>query len=463
MNNTSGLFESLPTHTAPERAAKSSPRLRTAERNQIECVPVCLDELIPLDHRVRQVWKFVQVLKLGTILSGIKSVEGHPGRPSADPKILVALWLYATVIGIASAREVSRLCKEHIAFRWLCGGVGMNAKTLADFRVDHGEALEQLLIDSFAALVKAGVASLDRTAQDGVRVRASAGSGSFRRERTLEEYRAEAAKRVQDLRAEAQKDPGAGARKRVAAQKRGAEDRERRITAALALVRELQAEQDKEAQRPKRPRKKKAETNDKSSEQGNEKKENKPRASMTDPEARIMKMADGGFRPAYNVQFSSDPVSGATSGVSVDNIGSDKGKMAPMSDKIAKDYGQRPKEHLADGGFNKLEDVEALAEAGVTVYMPIKKSRKSRGQDCDLHAPKPKDSLAVAEWRKRMGTEEAKEIYKERAATAECVNAQARQHGLTQFVVRGTQKVLTCSLWYALTHNMMCSWRLLEA
>ena len=400
-------------------------------------------------------------LNLSAILNIIKSVEGHPGRPAADPQILVALWLYATVKGIASAREVARLCYEHLAFRWLCGGVGMNAKTLADFRVDHGEALEQLLIDSFAALMKAGVAHLDRAAQDGVRVRAAAGAASFRREKTLLEYRAEAEQRVRELQVEAQKDPGARARKRLAAQKRGVEDRERRVKEALTVVQELQSKQQVEAERPKRAYKKKTDTDKNSAKKDDkkeaEKKETEPRASMTDSEARVMKMADGGYRPAYNVQFISDTVSGAVAGVSVDNIGADNGKMAPMNDKLAADYGQRPKAHLVDGGYNKFEDIEALTKAGVTVYAPLKKSRNKK---TDAQAPKKKDSPEVAAWRERMETDEAKEIYKKRAATAECVNAQARGRGLTQFVVRGVKKVLTCACWHALTHNMMCSWRL---
>jgi transposase len=439
----------------------AGPRLRTAERHQIEYRPMCLDELLPQDHRVRQVWKFVLGLNLSAILKLIKAVEGHPGRPAADPQILVALWLYATVKGIASAREIARLCYEHLAFRWLCGGVGMNAKTLADFRVDHGDAMEQLLIDSFAALMKAGVARLDRAAQDGVRVRAAAGAASFRREKTLLEYRAEAEQRVRELQAEAQKDPGAGARKRLAAQKRGAEDRERRVKEALTGVQELQSKQQAKAEKPKRSYKKEADTDknstNKDDKKAAKKKETEPRASMTDPDARVMKMADGGYRPAYNVQFISDTVSGAVAGVSVDNVGADNGKMAPMNDKLAADYGQRPTEHLVDGGYSKFEDIEVLTKAGVTVYAPLKKSRNKK---TDVQAPKKKDSPEVAAWRERMETDEAKEIYKERAATAECVNAQARGRGLTQFVVRGVEKVQTCALWHALTHNMMCSWRL---
>ena len=204
---------------------------------------------LPDDHRVRLVWRFVEGLDLSALLGPIKSVEGRPGHPPADPRILLALWLYATIEGVASARHVARLCDEHIAYRWLCGGVGVNAKTLADFRVGHGAALDDLLVDSFAGLVTAGVASLDRVAQDGVRVRASAGASSFRRHSTLEECRAEATAALDRLRGEATRDPGAASRREAAARLRAAYDREHRVAKALTVTRELHNRQQERARR----------------------------------------------------------------------------------------------------------------------------------------------------------------------------------------------------------------------
>ena len=244
-----GLFDFLPEQAAPERVGGGLPRLRFAERMQTRWRPVSLDGLLPDDHRVRLVWSFVEGLDLTALLATIKAVDGRPGHPPADPRILLALWLYATVEGIGSAREVARLCDEHIAFEWLCGGVGMNAKTLADFRVDHGAVLECLLVDSFTALVRAGVASLDRVAQDGVRVRASAGAASFRRHSTLQECRCEAEKAVHDLRTQLDTDPGAASRKQAAARRRATEDRERRVRAALAVTEELHAKQQEAARK----------------------------------------------------------------------------------------------------------------------------------------------------------------------------------------------------------------------
>jgi transposase len=243
------LFEALADQAAPERVGGGLPRLRCAERGQIEWRPFSLDELVPEDHRVRLVWRFVEGLDVTPLLEVIKSLDGHSGHPAADPRILLALWLYATVKGIGSAREVARLCEEHVAFRWLCGGVSVNAKTLADFRVDHGAVLERLLVDSFTALVRAGVASLDRVAQDGVRVRASAGAASFRRHSTLEECRREAERAIQDLRATLDADPGSASRKQAAARRRAAEEREQRVRAALAVTEELHAQQQEQARR----------------------------------------------------------------------------------------------------------------------------------------------------------------------------------------------------------------------
>ncbi len=171
-----------------------------------------------------------------------------------------------------------------------------------------------------------------------------------------------------------------------------------------------------------------------------------------------MKMADGGFRPAYNVQFASDTQSGAVAGVDVDNCGSDMGKMAPMNEALTQNYGERPHQHLVDGGYVKFDDIEKLEAAGSEVYAPVPAPRdKSR----DQYAPQQDDAPAIAAWRKRMSEEAGKDIYKKRAATAECTNAQARNRGLRQFLVRGVDKVKSIAFLHGLTHNMVCGWRLI--
>jgi transposase len=455
------LFEGLPAQPAPVRAAGGRPRLRRAERGQVELRALSLDQLIAPEHRVRQVWAFAEGLDLGSLYAQVKAVEGHPGHPPADPRVLLALWLYATIDGVGSARELARLCAEHRAFQWLCGGVSVNHKTLADFRVGHGDVLERLLVDGFAALLKAGVAQLQRVAQDGMRVRAAAGAASFRRVSTLTQCQRAAAERVRRLRAQVGADPGAASRRHAAAQRRAAEDRQRRVEAALAAAEQLGAARQARAKRDgNRRRGKPGGGAEPPPAAGSEPAGTEPRASTTDAEARVMKMADGGYRPAYNVQFATDTRSGLIAGVAVDNVGSDMGKLRPMSEQLAQDYGIRPAEHLVDGGFAKLDDLIALHEAGVVVYAPVPEPRT---RTRDRHAPLPDDPPGVAAWRVRMASEAAKAIYRDRAASAECTNAQARNRGLVQLTVRGVEKVKAVVRWHALAHNMACLWRLMPA
>jgi len=440
-----GLFGELAEQAAPEGVGVAVPRLRQPERRQVELRAVSLEELVADDHRVRQVWAFAVRLDLKALYGAIKAVEGRPGHPPADPRLLLALWLQATVEGVGSARALARLCAEHHAYRWLCGGVGVNHKTLADFRVAHGGLLDGLLADSFAAMLRAGMASLERVAQDGVRVRAAAGAASFRRRPRLVELRRKAAERVAELRAELESDPAALSRRQAAARERAARERLERIEAALAAVDELNAKA-----APRASPKVKAEPKAKADSKAAPKAE--PRVSTTDAEARVMKMADGGFRPAYNLQLASDTESGMIAGLSLDNRGSDMGKMAPMAGKLAAAYGRRPGEHLADGGYASLADIQALEALGTTAYVPVPKP-KDEGRD--RHQPRADDRPAIAAWRRRMGGTEAGAIYKQRAATAECANAQARNRGLRQFPVRGLAKATTIALWFALAHNMM--------
>jgi len=466
-----GLFVDLPQQARPAPPAIGAPRLRTPERRQVELRAVSLDELLAPDHRARFVWAFVERLDLSALYAAIKAVEGHPGHPAADPRLLLALWLYATVEGVGSTRELDRLCREHIGFQWLCGGVSLNPVTLGTFRVAHGAVLEHLLIDGFAAMLQSGQASLERVAQDGMRVRASAGAASFRRRASLERCRAAAAARLAELRAELDADPGALSRRQAGQRQRAARERQHRVEAALAALDQL-ADTRQPSGKPAQDKAPPARGGD---DQGvgpgpaeavaartgaPKRRPAEPRASSTDAEARVMKMADGGFRPAFNLGLASDPTSGLIAAVTLDNAGSDMGKLAAMSDKLAHDYARRPTEHLADGGFVALAEIERLAAASVAVFAPVPMPRDAARE---RYAPLANDGPGVAAWRTRMGTETAKAIYKERAATAECVNGQCRNRGLWRFPVRGLAKAKAVALLHALAHNMMASWRLCVA
>jgi transposase len=426
-----------------EAPLAGKPRLRMAQRHQVIVRTLALDQMLPHDDEARVVWEFVEQCDLSPLLARIRAVEGNAGHPPADPRILLALWLLATLRGVGSARELARLCERHLSYQWLCGEVTMNYHNLADFRVQHAELVDRLLTQSIAVLMQAGAVKLQRVAQDGVRTRASAGKSSFRRRETLERFLAEAREQVEALRRELEEDPAAASRREIAAKQRAADERVTKVTAALAACAEVQAMKES---------------------RGGDSLKTPARGSTTDPDARNMKMADGGFRPAFNVQFSTDTESQVIVGVDVTNQGTDAGQLAPMVKQIEERTGVRPPEALADGGFNSKDDIEALndPEQGHKVYMPVKEEEKQRAKGQDPFAPRKGESPRVTEWRTRMGTDEAKTIYKERAATAECVNALARQRGLQQFRVRGLAKVRTVAVWFALAHNLR-RWAVLRA
>jgi len=403
----------------------TEPRYDTPNRAQVELYPCDLEALLPAGHAARLVWRFVDGLSLDAFYAAIRAREGRPGRPPIDPKVLIALWLYATIDGVGSAREVDRLCQQHDAYRWIRGGLSVNYHTLSDFRVDHQAALNDLLTQSIAALIKRNVITLVRVAQDGTRVRASAGIRSFRRRPTLEEALRVARRQVERT---ARQADGAALSRQAAAQARAAAEQVARVDEALAEMPAVEAA--------------KARNTSKAT----------PRVSTTDPEARVMKMTDGGYRPAYNVHFATDVDSRAIVGVTVTNVGSDQPAFLPMLDQIIERTGQAPASELVDGGFVTHEAITAADAAGVTVYAPVPKPKGARDPAVACRG----DSAAVAAWRARMATDEAKALYRARAATAEWVNADTRTHRtLGPLLVRGVNKVHTWVLWIALAHNMM--------
>ena len=224
-----GLFEELPEQPVPEAPGRGTPRLRQPERHQLGWQVVAIDDLVARDHPVRAVWAFVEGLDLLALHDAVKAREGVPGQAPPAPELMMALWLWATVDGVGSARQLTRMCEQHLAYRWLCGGVSMNYHTLSDFRVAHAAVLDQLLAGGVAALVGQGLVALDVLAQDGLRVRAAAGAGSFRRRERLGKLAAAAQARVERLRAELEADPAAGDRRQRAAQQRAAREREERV------------------------------------------------------------------------------------------------------------------------------------------------------------------------------------------------------------------------------------------
>lgn len=433
----------LPEPPTPAEVARTRPpgipRLRVPVRDQIEFRWASLDDLLDDQHPARIVWAAVCRLDLAAWLDDIKAVEGVPGRDANDPRLLVALWTYATLKAIGSAREIARLCDPEdgsIPFQWLCGGVTINHHTLSDFRSRGGQKWDDLLTQIVASLMDADLVTMDRVAQDGMRVRASAGKGSFRRRGRLEQLLEEAREQVETLKALAETDAEELSRRQIAARERAANERQGRIEQAIHQCEELQKQREASAKQSGR-------------------KVDEARASTTDPQARTMKFPDGGFRPGYNVQFATDVESGVIVGVEVTNAGTDGEQLVPMLDQLEGRYDRVPPEAMVDGGFATKESIEGAAERSCTVYAPVKDEKKQLEKGADPYAPKKRDSAAVAAWRARMGTEAGKAMYKLRGQTAEWVNAVCRNHGFWQMPVRGRSRCRIVALLHAITHNLL--------
>lgn len=410
----------------PQRGA----RLRQGNRSQIAWGRIDLDAQLPEDHAARSIWTVIERLDLSAFYAQIEARDEVAGTPAIDPKILLARWVFATSEGEGSAREIWRLTDLHAAYRWLCGGVKVGYHTLSDFRSQQGKIIDDLITQVLALLMQQDLVDLCRVAQDGTRRRASAGASSFRREQTLAGLMQQAREHLEAVTREVA-DPAISAR-RAAARKRGAEQRLTRLEAALQQIPEVVET------------KKRSGAKDKTA-----------RVSTTDPDARVMKMGDGGFRPAYNVQFATTTdAARVIVGVEVTNRGSDMGESTPMLEQIERRTGVRPNELLVDGGYAQHDAIDEATKQEVTVYAPVPTPRE--GDTTDPHTAREGDSEAVGQWRQRMGTEAAKQIYKQRAATAETVNADAKQHrGLDALRVRGLEKVARSATLFVLTYNLL--------
>jgi transposase len=414
---------------APADEPKAEPRLRRPDRQQFVMEAVCPDDRIPADHRARTIWQVVERLDLSAFYEPIEARGSDPGRAATDPKLLVALWLYAAVDGVGNGRKLDRLCQAHDAYRWLCGGVSLNYHTLNDFRVQHEQALDQLMTQVLTALLDKGVVKVDRISQDGKRVRASAGTSSFHRKETLARRLEEVKRYVEELK----RQPEDASAVRQAARERAARERQERLQQALDLIPELE-------EMRRNPR-------------NNKKDREKPvRASRTDPEARKMRMPDGGIRPAFNLQLATDTSSEAIVGVDVVNSPADQNQSEALRKQVEQRTGQKVKEHLVDEGYVDMESIDRAEQSGVAVYAPLPKKRSTREPVTESRW----DTEWTGRWRERMQTPEAKEIYKLRAAHSERVNAElVDRMGLYRVAVRGVRKVKCVMLWMALAYNVI--------
>lgn len=429
-----GLFGDLGGEAKGKKQKRGggAPRVNRPDRRQSLLRAEVLDQVLPIDHRARAIVAAVEQLDLSSFYESIVARGSDPGRPATDPAMLVALWLFATSEGVGSGRQLARLCERDDAYRWICGGVAVNQHTLSDFRVQHGKRLDELLTQLLGVLMHKGLVQLKRVAQDGMRVRANAGAASFRRKTGLQRCLKEARQQVKAVRAELDHDDSTRSDRQRAAQERAVRERQQLVQEALEELKEVQSmrgldDDDDETETL--------------------------RASTTDPEARVMRMPDGGFRPGYNVQVATDTEARVIVGVQVTNSGSDLGQLTPMLEDIQHRTGRKPEQMLVDGGYVQLDQIERAGAEGVTVFAP---PQLPRNKSIDPAKPKDGDGPHVAAWRRRMGTERAATIYRERGSVAECVNADLRQHrGLRQLPVRGLDKALCISLWMALAYNVM--------
>lgn len=409
-----------------------TPRVVRPDRKQLRLVTQDLESLLPEDHEARAVWDFLERCDLSRFYAGIKAVEGVAGRSPTDPMVLLGLWLYATIDGVGSAREIERRSESDDAYRWLRGGVPVNHHMLSNFRVGHMSAIDELLTQSIALLIGAGLVTLKQVAQDGTRIRASAGKSSFRSKRGLEKCLAEAKDQVERVRLEAENSEPWKRSREAAARRRAAEERIARVEKALELLPEVEAKRGKATK-------------------------SEPRVSTTDPDARVMQMSDGGYRPAFNIQFATDVDSKAVVGVDVTNSPSDAHQMPPMLDQIEQRLGQKPTEYLVDKGYVDHDSIDKADAAGVVVYGPVSEGGRPRkdGKRPDPHAPKRNDSEAVARWRARMASEVGEHAYRKRCESAELTNAEVKgRQRLTQVTVRGLDKVKCIALWGAIAVNL---------
>lgn len=447
------LFEGADQPASGVRATsvEGAARFTRADRAQSLLSATTFDELVPQDHRARSFWELLGQLDLSPFAAKVRSREGQAGRPAMDPRVLLCLWLYAISEGIGSARHVARLCERDAPYRWICGGLEPSAHTLSDFRVDHGSALDELLKDLLASLSRSGVVTLSRVAQDGVRVRARAGAASFRRKDALESCRELADQLVEQTKRDLDGPAREESRVKLAAAARAARDRQQRVAEAQAQLARMQERREHEAAKKAKKAEKAAKREKSKARLEVDAKNGEPRASTSDPEARRMRMADGGYRPGFNVQAAVDTESRIVVAVSVCNDGNDVNQMVPMLEQIERNVGKLPQQHLVDGGYVKKSAIDVAHERGVEVFAPQHENRTG-----DPSKPRWDDGAGTKEWRARMSSEGSAEIYKERAATIETTFGDWRQwRGLKQMPVRGLAKGLCVTLLTALSYNLI--------
>lgn len=474
-----------------EKEAK--PRLKQINRNQLLLRPIDVENLIPPDHDVRAIWEFTGHIDLAPYSQDIKALQGKAGSTAFDPRLLICIWIYSYSKGTGSAREISRLCEYDPAYQWLTGMEPINYHTLSDFRSVRKEALHKLFVNVLGILSGEGLITLEQVMHDGMKVKACAGSDSFRREDRLKLHREAAEEQV--TRCEQFREEMSPRIER--ARERAARERKEKLEKALSELTKIRG-----------------------TKSSPEDKEN-ARASTTDPEARIMKQSDGGYAPSYNLQISTDSAHGIIIAEAVSQRSDDYKELIPAAERIEENTGKTPSHIVADGGFTSRANIIAMDNKCID-FIGSLQDRTSRGQfekrgvdpafhpghftynqetdtyvcpqgrvltyarkeenigktnfiyharkeDCRACLYKEKccpkvskrslvrsvEDPSVAAFIEKMETEEARAIYRKRGSIAEFPNAWIKAKlGLRQFHLRGFVKVGMETAWACITYNI---------
>lgn len=415
-------------------------KLKCPQRDQYKMKINCLDLQLPSDHIARDIWGFVEEMDTNRLLDSIKSFVGGQGRAATDPKILLAVWIYSILEGNGSARKLEELCKNHIVYQWIVGDAPINRTMLAAFKSHDSFKFEDLLASCLAVMHMHGVIRDEDFAQDGSRIKANAGFASFRTEGALRQLTEELRVYIQQLSEEANATQNNHERLQTERKKRRAIEKRERIQNAID---ELQKAKETKIENAQKDRKKISQDDLDS-----------VRASTTDPEVRKMKMGDGGFRLAYNVQFATGMESRVIYGVDVVNT-LDPGTSPSMIGKVSALLNRLKmnaiKLWVGDSAYSGKNDVNMIAKLypTVTYYAPPQVCK-----GVDAKKALKTDSEAVKNWRSLIDDEKIKAKYSLRCSTAEFSNAQVKNHGLRQFLMRGIEKTKGEAILHAIVHNI---------
>jgi transposase len=475
----------------------ASPRYEPINRQQVVLEPLDIEQLIPQDHPARDVWSILGRVDLSRFCGPVKSVEGHAGRNVWEPRLLIAIWIYAYSRGISSAREIERQCAYEPALRWLSGLKVVNHHTLSDFRVEHGAALQDLFVQVLAILQMEKLITLERVTVDGTKVRAAVSKKTFSRAHKIREHLKVAQQHVEELqRQEVEQEKRT---RQASARRRAVRERVERLEEALMEVERLQAEKKWEKEKPSQ-------------------------ASTTDPDAQFMRTSDHGLAPSYNVQLTTDATHKLIVDVAVSKQPSDSLHLLPALDRVRERLGTYPQQAVADGDYTTREAVLGASERDVDYYgswgnpggeqighgihpdyhpsafaydescdemicpegrrlRHIKTQRKTGGLRVEIYAaereecrrcPKrdqcsPQNAMpkhgrtvslriepdALTRFHAKMKTNTAKAIYKQRAPVAEFPHAWLKDKlKWVRLRCRGLAKTAAEALWVCLTYNL---------